>query len=116
MEPTNEQPSGPHSDAKIFMVLGYIIPIFFFIPLLNEKWNSIPMVRFHANQQAVLLGAYLLVTLAAQFLVTIYVQWLLQLLQLANIGVFILSLYGVYYAYKDQMKELPLIGHFRLLK
>jgi len=116
MEPKNESPKELELEVKIFTVLGYIIPIFFFIPLLNEKWKNIPAVRFHANQQAVLLAAYLFLTLATQFLVTIYLQWFLQLLQIINLGLFVLSLYGAYQAYKDQMKHLPLIGHFQLLK
>lgn len=115
MEESNEQSDVQNTDAKIFTVLGYLIPILFFIPLLHEKWKNIPSVRFHANQQAVLLGAYLLVTLAVQFMVTIYLQWLLQLLQIVNLGLFILSLFGAYHAFKDQMKEIPLIGHFQLI-
>ena len=116
MEPEKKESSELEVEVKVFTVLGYIIPIFFFIPLLKDEWKHLEPVRFHANQQAVLLAAYLVLTLATQFLITVYVPLFLQLLQFVNLGLFIISLIGAYHAYKEELKPLPLIGQFQLLK
>lgn len=118
MEPNQEQPKAeiPNEikDQRLFAVLGYIIPILFFIPLLSEKTKNAPFARFHANQQCLLL----IVTVAVQFLVSnmfgvfMSVMFLIDIIFLVLLA---LVVFGAYYAYKGEMKELPLIGHFRLL-
>ena len=51
-------PAGGNPDVdnnKALAIVGYIIPILFFIPLLNESSKNSPFAKFHANQQLVLL-------------------------------------------------------------
>lgn len=35
---------------KVMAIVGYILPILFFIPLVSDAKNS-PFAKFHANQQ-----------------------------------------------------------------
>lgn len=53
------------SDAeknKLMAIIGYIIPILFFIPLVSDAKNS-PFAKFHANQQLNLLLAAIAVNI-----------------------------------------------------
>jgi hypothetical protein len=64
----NQQPVQPTPQAtpedieknKALAIIGYILPILFFIPLLNDQSKNSPFAKFHANQQLVLLIASLL--------------------------------------------------------
>ena len=66
MEEQNQtQPTQPtgQSDAeknKAMAIVGYIIPILFFIPLVTDAKNS-PFAKFHANQQLNLLISWVVV-------------------------------------------------------
>jgi len=116
MEPDTQSQKNSDADIKIFAVLGYIFPPLFFIPLLNEKMKDIPLVRFHANQQILLLIGYLLLVVLGNFMLIGFSSLMYSLVQLVNVGLFVLSLYGAYYTYKDEMRMLPLIGHIKFLK
>lgn len=115
MEP-NQPEQKQDSDIKVFAVLGYILPVMFFIPLLNDKMKEIPSVRFHANQQIILLIGYLCLMLLGNFMYLGFSAMLYSLIQLVNIGLLALGIYGAYNAYHDEMKPLPLIGHLKVLK
>lgn len=103
-------------DQKVFAVLGYLFLPLFFMPLLNEKMKHHRFTKFHANQQMILL----IVALAVYFMhsvLFIFFQGLsIYLVQAVNVGIFALALYGAYYAYEEERKELPLLGQFKILK
>lgn len=101
-------------DQRAFAILGYIFPILFFLPLLNEKTKNSPYARFHANQQLILLLVFVSVQFVLSYMIRMF-MYLLFLMDLVYLGLFALVVYGAYYAYKGNMKELPLIGHFRIL-
>ncbi len=115
MEP-NKPEKKLDSDIKVFAVLGYIIPVMFFIPLLNDQMKEIPSVRFHANQQIILLIGYLSLMLLGNFMYLGFSSLLYSLIQLVNVGLLVLGIYGAYHTYHDEMKPLPLVGHFKVLK
>ncbi|MFW5885357.1 MAG: hypothetical protein ACOCUF_03975, partial [Patescibacteria group bacterium] len=43
------------NNAKVWSIVGYILPILFFLPLVMEDLKSNKYSKFHANQQLVLL-------------------------------------------------------------
>ena len=62
-EQQNEAPQAPAAVSsddveknKAMAIIGYIIPILFFIPLVTEAKDSV-YAKFHANQQLILLIA-----------------------------------------------------------
>lgn len=111
-KPLSENPE--EGNKKAFAILGYVLPILFFLPLLNEQTKNDVFARFHANQQLILLLVYGVLTFALNlFVMSVYL--VVNLVQLIHIVLIGFALYGAYYAYKGEMKELPVIGHFRIL-
>jgi uncharacterized membrane protein len=92
---------------KIMAVLAYIL---FIIPLLGAKDS--PFVMYHANQGLILF----LFALAANIILGIIpiIGWLL--LPVANLVVLILAIIGIINAANGEMKPLPVIGKYQLLK
>lgn len=113
--PVPESPkSADESNKKLFGILGYIIPILFFLPLLNDSLKTNPFSRFHANQQLMLLITYIGITAVLNmFMMSMYMMY--NFAQLIHIALFALAVYGAYNAYKGEMKELPVIGQFKIL-
>jgi uncharacterized membrane protein len=107
-------PAQDLSEHRTFAILGYILPFLFFIPLLDEKTKNVPYVRFHANQQLILLiiwaGVYLLSGSFYGF------GLFYTLVQILNIALIVLMIIGAINAYKNEMKELPFVGQFKILK
>ena len=64
----NDQPSEDNSEYRTFAVLGYVLPFLFFLPLLNDKTKAVPYVRFHANQQLILLIVVIALNFLSNFL------------------------------------------------
>jgi uncharacterized membrane protein len=103
-------------ESKTFAILGYILPFLFFLPLIDDKSKNVPFARFHANQQLILLIAIL----GVQFIHGII------LVSLSGLGYLIMNVFsfailalvilGGINSHKGKMKELPFIGHFRILK
>lgn len=106
-----------YSDHKLYAILGYILPFLFFIPLVNDSSKNNPFARFHANQQLILLilglGVYMFVN---PFLFMTFGYGGYTLSSLLNVGIIVFVIMGVMHASKEEMKELPLIGGFKLLK
>ncbi|MCB9815027.1 DUF4870 domain-containing protein [Candidatus Nomurabacteria bacterium] len=104
------------ADNKAFAIIGYILPFLFFLPLLNETSKHEPFARFHANQQLILL----IIVVAASFVSGILTMVLMSLgfliNQLINLAIIVLAVIGAYRAYKGEMKELPFVGQFKILK
>lgn len=96
---------------RLLAVIGYVVPVLFFLPLLTEGKNS-PFARFHANQQLVLLIVALAVNLAGSMVpfLGLFLIW-----PVGTIFVIVLAILGVINASRGQMKRLPVIGTAELI-
>lgn len=111
---TEETKQAGSSDAeknKAMAIVGYIIPILFFIPLVSDAKNS-PFAKFHANQQLNLLIAAVVVNVVGGIIP--FIGWFI-ILPLGSIFLIVVAIMGIINAAKGEMKELPLIGGFKLI-
>jgi uncharacterized membrane protein len=109
-------PNANSSDAeknKAMAIIGYIIPFLFFIPLVTEAKNS-PFAKFHANQQLNLLLFCVVGYILSSVLMFILIGFLLYFIVM--IGSLVFLIMGIISAAKGEMKKLPLIGGFELIK
>ncbi|OGI25550.1 MAG: hypothetical protein A3J76_05710 [Candidatus Moranbacteria bacterium RBG_13_45_13] len=109
-----EQKQTGSSDAeknKAMAIVGYIIPILFFIPLVTDAKNS-PFAKFHANQQLILLISWVIVNVLGGVIPVLgwFIIW-----PLGTIFLIIVAIMGIINASKGEMKELPVIGSFKLI-
>lgn len=114
-QPAKAEPQVEKSDVeknKAMAIVGYIIPILFFIPLITDAKNS-HFAKFHANQQLVLLIAWVVVNIVGTVIPII--GWFL-ILPLGTIFLLVLMIMGVINASKGTMKKLPAIGGIEILK
>ena len=123
-QPQSNQPCG-ESDAeknKVMAIVGYIFPVIFFIPLINESSKKSPFAKFHANQQLVLLifwiAAWVVVgILSAILAVTVVLLPLIPILWLVLwVAGIVLIVLGVINANKGVTKKLPVIGGIQIIK
>lgn len=115
MDQQTTQPAGGQSDAeknKAMGIIGYIIPILFFIPLITDAKNS-AFAKYHANQQLNLLLAAIVVNVVGGIIPVI--GWFI-ILPIGSIALIIFAIMGIISAAKGEMKPLPLIGGFSLIK
>jgi len=103
---------------KVMAILAYII---FLIPLFAAKDS--PYARFHTNQG--LLVLLLAIGLGIVFFILAFIGALIApalggiiyiISLVCNLGVFVLVILGIVNAAQGQMKELPVIGKYRILK
>lgn len=99
-------------ENKAMAIVGYIIPVLFFIPLVTDSKDS-QFAKFHANQQLILLIAGIVVNVVGGIIPVL--GWFV-ILPLGLIFLAVLIVMGVINAVGGKMKELPLIGKFRLIK
>lgn len=111
MEETKKADPQDAEKNKAFAIVGYIIPILFFIPLVTDAKNS-PFAKFHANQQLILLIGWVVVNVVGG--VIPFIGWFI-ILPLGFIFLVIVAIMGIIGAAKGEMKELPLIGGFKLI-
>ncbi|MFA5961333.1 MAG: DUF4870 domain-containing protein [Parcubacteria group bacterium] len=97
---------------KAMAIVGYIIPILFFIPLVSDAKNS-PFAKFHANQQLNLLLAAIAVNVVGTIIP--FLGWFI-ILPLGSILIIVLAIMGIINSAKGEMKKLPIIGGFELIK
>jgi uncharacterized membrane protein len=93
---------------KPFAIIGYIIPVLFFIPMLAEKKS--PFGMFHAKQQLNLLLSGIAISI---------VRWMFLWSSIASFGsivLIVLAIMGIINAAKGEMKQLPFIGGFQIIK
>lgn len=112
--PAPEAPKADMSDVeqnKVMAIVGYVIPLLFFVPMLSEKKS--PFGMFHANQQLVLLITAILVQVVGTVIPIL--GWFI-ILPFGMLVVFVLAIIGVINSAKGQMKPLPLIGGFSIIK
>ena len=98
---------------KAMAIIGYIIPILFFIPLLSEESKKSPFAKFHANQQLMLLIAAIIVNVVGGIIPII--GWFI-LLPIGSIILIILAIMGIINAAKGAIKKLPIIGGYEIIK
>lgn len=92
------------SQKSLIAAASYLGPLVV-IPFLTNKED--PFTKFHIKQGLVLFAAYLLLWVLSGFM---FVMW--QVMQLINLGLFILSLIGIVNTLQRKEKELPLVGQF----
>jgi len=96
---------------KAMAIVGYIIPILFFIPLVTDAKNS-PFAKFHANQQLNLLLVAVVINIVGGIIP--FIGWFI-ILPLGMIFLIVVAIMGIISASKGDMKALPLIGGFKLI-
>jgi len=103
---------GPDVERNRAMaIIGYILPILFFVPLLSEKKS--PFGVFHANQQLVLLISAIAVRVFG--VIVPIIGWFL-ILPLGSLAVLALAIIGLIGAAKGETKPLPVIGGISIIK
>jgi uncharacterized membrane protein len=113
--PVQSSPQPESSDAeknKMMAIIGYILPILFFIPLINEASKNSPFAKFHANQQLVLLIAAIAVDIVGSVIPLL--GWFI-ILPIGSVVVVVLAILGIVNAAKGEMKPLPMIGGFKII-
>jgi uncharacterized membrane protein len=107
-------PAADASDVdqnKPMAIIGYLIPILFFIPMLSEKKS--PFGMFHAKQQLNLLLSAIAVNIIGT--VIPFLGWFI-ILPIGSIVLIVLAIMGIINAAKGEMKQLPIIGGFQIIK
>lgn len=106
-------------DNKTMSVLAYIL---FFIPLLTGAHKTSDFTKFHTNQGTVLAITAIVWSIVYGVLSTIllflpYVGWtLIVVLGLTGFIFLILCIVGIINVVNGQMKPLPVIGKFTIIK
>lgn len=103
--------AGDVEKNKAMAIIGYIIPILFFIPLITEAKDS-PFAKFHANQQLILLIAGVGVSVVGSVIPIL--GWFI-ILPLGSVAVIVFQIIGLINAIKGEMKELPMVGSFKII-
>lgn len=116
-EQTNQVPEQkPNNEDveknKAMAIVGYILPILFFIPLITEAKNS-RFAKFHANQQLVLLIAAVVVNIVGGIIP--FLGWFI-ILPIGTIMLLVFAIMGLIHAAKGEMKPMPLIGGIEIIK
>jgi uncharacterized membrane protein len=109
-QPTN---STDAEKNKVMAIVGYILPILFFVPLLSEESKKSPFAKFHANQQLNLLLAAIAVNIVGTIIPVL--GWFI-ILPLGSLALIVFMIMGIINGAKGEMKKLPLIGGFQLIK
>ena len=96
---------------KVMAILAYL-GLLVFIPLFAAKESR--FARFHTNQGLILCIVGFLIWLAS--MVLSFVSPFFGFISLLNFVILIFAIIGIVNAANGQMKELPLIGKFRIIK
>ncbi|PSO44348.1 hypothetical protein BRC21_01565 [Candidatus Saccharibacteria bacterium SW_7_54_9] len=98
------------SNAKTIAILGYIVPILFFLPSVMEDLKNNEFAKFHANQQLALLVYWAIVWVIG--LIPI-LGWIIAFFaSLLGVAIVLIGIVNVSNGHK---KKLPLIGGMSLL-
>ncbi len=109
----SEQTAGDADNAKATGIIGYLMPILFFLPMVMDMKNN-DFAMYHANQQLNLLLFWVIGNIVSWILMFILIGFLLW----AIIWIFgvILVIMGIINVVNEEKKPLPLIGGISLLK
>ena len=107
-------------DNKVMGILAYL-GILVLVPILAAKES--PFARFHANQGLVLIIAVIALSICTAILgailgfISLTLGIIVYLLNLAvSLGWLVFAILGIINAAKGEMKELPIIGKYKILK
>ena len=104
-------------DNKIMGILAYL-GFLFLVPYLAAKES--PFARFHANQGCILFIleiAFYLIMFIMGIILPFSLYLILSLLYVVcGIGITVLAILGIINAVKGEMKELPIVGKYTILK
>lgn len=112
-QPAPEASQASSADAeknKAMGIVGYILPVLFFIPLISDAKDS-PFAKFHANQQLLLLITWMAVSIVGGIIP--FLGWFVPL---GSLCCLVLMIMGIINASKGETKELPVIGGISILK
>jgi len=102
---------------KIMGILAYI-GILFLVPYLAAKES--PFARFHANQGCILFLlaiAFCIIMFVVGIILPFSLYLIISLLNfVGGLGITVLAILGIVNAVKGEMKELPIIGKYTILK
>lgn len=104
---------------KVLAVFSYLA-ILVLIPIFAAKDSK--FARFHANQGLILLIASFALSVGMTILswIILAISWrlyfIISILWLLWIPIFVLSILGIVNVLNGRAKQLPLIGHLRILK
>lgn len=116
---TNEFDPQDIEKNKFMAILAYF-GILVIIPILAAKESK--FARFHSNQGLILCIAAILYSVAYSILSSVilsiswHLYWLVSIIGLLGFAFLIWFVIGIINAAQGKAKELPLIGHFKLLK
>lgn len=96
---------------KPMAIIGYLIPILFFIPMLSEKKS--PFGMYHAKQQLNLLISWIVVNVVGG--IVPFIGWFI-ILPIGSIILIVLMIMGIINASKGETKQLPIIGGIQIIK
>ena len=111
--PQSGQSGTPADTSKLWGIIGYIIPVLFFIPLVMEDLKTNSFSKFHSNQQLVLLLAAIVVNIVGGVIPIL--GWFI-ILPIGSIVLLVLAIIGIINAAKGEQKPLPLIGGIAIIK
>ena len=100
-------------DNKIMGILAYL-GILVLVPIFAAKDS--PFAKFHANQGLLLCIVWLALYIVIRIFWAISLGIIAGLLSLGYLGILVFAIIGIINAAKGEMKELPLIGKFTILK
>jgi len=107
---------------KTLAIVGYVVAFLFFLPLVNDASKHNQFARFHAGQQLNFLIMLIVIWVATSMFSFMFmmVPGLVFVVMLLNLGFFVawvaLTVIGIINVVNGQMKQLPIIGHFTILK
>ncbi len=105
----------PTADVKmIFGILGYIVPLIFFIPLVLPETQNDASARYHANQQLILLLFWVIGHAASVALMIVLIG--IFLLPLVSVASLIFAILGIINVVQGKDRPLPIIGGITLIK
>lgn len=105
--------SGALDNKKIWGIIGCIIPILFFVPLVMDELKSNPYSKFHANQQLALLLVAIAVNVFGGMIPIL--GWFI-ILPLGSIALLVLMIIGIINVVNNKQKPLPVIGGIKIIK
>ena len=111
MAESKKAPAANNKDAednKVYGVLAYI-GILFLVPLLAAPKSK--FAKFHANQGLVLFLAEVALGVVAIVPIIGWLVWFF-----GSIAALVLAIMGIINALNGEMKKLPVIGEFELVK
>ena len=105
-----DAPKQDNSNVKAFGIIGYIIPILFFLPLVMDGAKESDFAKFHANQQLTLLLFWVAINVIAIIPILGWIVWFF-----GWIFGLVLAVMGIINVSNDKKKQLPVIGGMSLL-